>query len=144
MGAPEGTPRPPTPGLNINRRRPTSRRAGPAARLPSPYEKLEQGQQTIIGLLEQILVELKAPRRIGGAPAEDLKPKNRGGRLEKYDWRDFYLEVIKIANLDGFSTRDELRRRMIDWITLNWPEQPGDAMLRGKLRKIGDYLKLPP
>jgi hypothetical protein len=111
---------------------------------PEPVfeDRADELLKVIIRQLDR-LIELQEARRPGGVP-KDLKPKNMGGRPEKYDWQTFDLEVMRIANLDGFSTRDELRRRMIDWITLNWPEQPGDAMLRGKLRKIGDYLKLPP
>jgi hypothetical protein len=103
----------------------------------------QQGQQTTNGLLEQILVELKTSRRVGGAP-EDPKPKNKGGRPETHNWRPFYLEVTRIANYDGINSRAELRRCMKEWVTNNMKVLPHDSLVRDRLREIGDYLNLPP
>ena len=52
--------------------------------------------------------------------------------------------MMKIANLDGFSNRAELRRRMTEWTTSTWEQPPQPATLRDKLREIADYLELPP
>ena len=64
-------------------RNPNTAQRGPvmsdlAAEIRMLREEQKHGQQAMSALLEQILVELKASRRTGGAP-EDLKPKNKGG-----------------------------------------------------------------
>jgi hypothetical protein len=68
---------------------------------------------------------------------------NRGGRAPKFDWEALWFELIKIAQIDGFNSRRELRERSLDWIATNWVDEPSDSVLREKLSRLGDILNLP-
>jgi chromosomal replication initiation ATPase DnaA len=70
--------------------------------------------------------------------------KNHGGRAPKFDWEALWFELIRIAQIDGFNSRRELRQRTLDWIATNWFDQPSESVLREKLSRLSDILNLPP
>jgi chromosomal replication initiation ATPase DnaA len=69
--------------------------------------------------------------------------KNPGGRAPKFDWEALWFELIRIAQIDGFHSRQELRQRALDFIAKDWPDEPSDSVLREKFRRLGDLLDLP-
>ena len=69
-----------------------------------------------------------------------LKQSSRRGRPTKYDWPEFYAEVIVRADLDGLpQTQAELERAMTDWCSENWGEPPGESTIREKLAPIYNH-----
>jgi chromosomal replication initiation ATPase DnaA len=70
--------------------------------------------------------------------------KNHGGRAPRFDWEALWFELIRIAQIDGFNSRRELRQRTLDWIATNWIDQPSESVLREKLSRLSDILNLPP
>jgi hypothetical protein len=82
----------------------------------------------------------------GTQPSAGLRrtPRNRGGAPARYDWEARWFALIKIADIDGLRSRQELRQRARDWIDANWPDGgPSDSVLREKLMRLGDLLDLP-
>jgi hypothetical protein len=80
------------------------------------------------------------------APASqpDHSPKSKGGRPAKYDWNRFYLEIIRIANLDGLpATQAKLANRMRDWFISEIDEHPADTTLEDRIRPIYQYFENP-
>jgi chromosomal replication initiation ATPase DnaA len=78
-----------------------------------------------------------------GPPLPTPVQKNRGGRAPKFEWESLWFELIRIAQIDGFNSRRELRQRALAWISANWSEEPSDSVLREKLSRLGDTLGLP-
>jgi hypothetical protein len=64
------------------------------------------------------------------------RQKHKGGRPAKYDWEAFYIEVIRIADLDGVPPRHDLAKQMQQWTEDIWGEQPSPTVIREKLAKI--------
>jgi hypothetical protein len=61
------------------------------------------------------------------------------GRKPKYDWEDFYRQIVLIANTpDGLpETQAELEREMAQWcIDNNWPSEPSESHIRSKISPI--------
>jgi hypothetical protein len=58
--------------------------------------------------------------------------KNAGGRSFKFDWDGFWVEIARIAELDGLPDRSSLRCHMIEF-TSTWPEQPDESEIRKRL-----------
>ena len=80
-------------------------------------------------------------QRSTGAPRTQ---RNRGGAPAKYDWEALWFELIRIAQIDEFQSRRELRQRALAWIGENWGDGgPSDSVLREKLSRLGDLLDLP-
>jgi hypothetical protein len=70
------------------------------------------------------------------AAAQQTTPRSRrGGPPTKFDWHEFYREIIIIADFDGLPERDELTRHMKDFVA-GWSEVPGDSTLREKMADI--------
>ena len=67
-----------------------------------------------------------------------VKPRKKGGRPEKYDWDEFWIEVARIANLpDGLPERQgELVRHMLDWCAQTWEEIPGETTVKDRIRRL--------
>ncbi len=67
-----------------------------------------------------------------------VKPRKKGGRPEKYDWDEFWIEVARIANLpDGLPERQgKLVRDMLDWCAKTWEEIPGETTVKDRIRRL--------
>jgi hypothetical protein len=64
------------------------------------------------------------------------------GRPEKYNWTEFYVEVIVRADLDNLpESQAELERSMADWCEQKWGIQPGDSTIREKISPIYNHLR---
>jgi hypothetical protein len=71
---------------------------------------------------------------VGGSGEAPKIAKNPGGRPRKYNWDDFYIELIRLANNpDGLPERDELNRHMNDWCANNFVKQPEGSQIRNRL-----------
>jgi len=73
----------------------------------------------------------------------DFNP-NRPGRPARYNWAEFYVEIIKQANKpDGLPViQAELENYMQQWcINNNWPGPPGISTIRAKISPIYQTLK---
>lgn len=88
---------------------------------------------------EELLL-IKEPEQ---APPKRPSSK-KGGRPPKYDWDDFYCEVVRIANgLDGLPEKQgELEKAMLDWCSQHWNTEPGESTIRTKIARI--YQKVKP
>lgn len=70
--------------------------------------------------------------------------KNPGGRPQKYDWDAFWIEIVRIADMDNLPQKidgpqiDKARLTTImkTWCSRNWDEEPSDALIRNKIAKI--------
>ena len=64
-------------------------------------------------------------------------PQERPGAKPKYNWDEFFTELVVRADLDGLpETQAELQREMAQWCTDTWGEEPGESMISGKIRAI--------
>jgi hypothetical protein len=73
-------------------------------------------------------------------PVQQTAPRRRrGGPPAKFDWHEFYREIITIAHLDGLPERDDLTQHMRDFVA-GWSEVPGDSTLREKMAEIYERL----
>ena len=76
--------------------------------------------------------------------ADSIAPsKNRGGRPQKYDWDQFTMEIIRIANApDGLpETRAKLTELMLQWFADNFGEEPAESSVKTRISKIYSYLE---
>jgi hypothetical protein len=64
---------------------------------------------------------------------------NKGGRRPKFDWHEFYREIILIAHFDGLPEREELDRQMKMFVA-GWSRVPADNTLREKMAAIYERL----
>jgi hypothetical protein len=63
--------------------------------------------------------------------------KNKGGRPAKFTWDLFWIEIVRIALLDGeLPGQTEMQKRMLDWTAENWPEEPQESEIRKRLSKL--------
>jgi hypothetical protein len=70
------------------------------------------------------------------------QPKNKGGRPAEYDWDTFFLEIVRIADLDGLPpTRAELATIMRDWFIARIDDHPADTTIEDRIRPIYQYLE---
>ena len=59
------------------------------------------------------------------------KTKNNGGRPAEYNWEEFQVEIVRLANTpDGLPTRAQLTKHLKDWCSANWLKEPPDSLLR--------------
>lgn len=81
--------------------------------------------------------DIKVSEAVQTAPA--AAPKNLGGRPTKFAWDDFWVEIVRIAELDNLPpTRAELQRHMIDFCAERFGDNaPEERTIRDKLKKIG-------
>ena len=77
------------------------------------------------------VLEATTPSAVWEKPESALKGK--GGRPVVHDWIAFGKEVVRLALLDGFSTRRELTAHMRDWCAQKWANPPGDEAIRQKV-----------
>lgn len=70
------------------------------------------------------------------------QPKNKGGRPTEYDWDAFFLEIIRIADMDGLPpTRANLATIMRDWFIDQIDDHPADTTIEDRIRPIYQYLE---
>jgi hypothetical protein len=69
---------------------------------------------------------------------EAEQPKNRGGRPPTFPWDEFFIEIIRRANMpDGLpETQAELEREMSEWCDQNWGDAPGESTIRGRIAAV--------
>jgi hypothetical protein len=71
--------------------------------------------------------------------------KGRVGRLPKFDWEPFYVEIIKRANRpDGLPGRRQLFKDMVEWAFAHWKDPPDDRTIEGRINDLVDGLNLDP
>ena len=60
------------------------------------------------------------------------------GRPPKYNWDEFYVEIIRLANgIDGVpETQAELEATMAEWCQNNWGTEPAESTIRDKISPI--------
>jgi hypothetical protein len=63
---------------------------------------------------------------------------DEGSRPPKFNWDQFWLELVRIANTaDGLpEDRGELERRMLDFCVARFSDPPGAAVIRDKLAML--------
>ena len=117
-------------------------RATGTERLEILLEEVLQGQDRV--LQEQRAMAERLARL--EAKLDDLKAKNKGGAIEKFDWFAFAVEVARYERMDcddGIPSRDELRKHMEAWIAVKWPDGgPTERILRARLALICKELNL--
>jgi hypothetical protein len=68
--------------------------------------------------------------------------KNRGGRPRVYNWDEFWLEVVRLANTpDGLPDEGDLSKHMRDYMDANFDNPPSDRSIQEKLQLINDRLR---
>jgi hypothetical protein len=85
-----------------------------------------------------------SPKAVPATKSAALAPEKpsprRAGRPPKYDWDQFYAELIVGADLDGLpATQAELVSQMANWCLENWGEQPADSVLKEKTAAIFNH-----
>ena len=70
--------------------------------------------------------------------AEGEKPTERRGAKPKYEWPDFWREVVMIANKpDGLpKTQADLERTMLAWCFDTWGKEPSTSSVRKRLAPL--------
>lgn len=73
------------------------------------------------------------------------QPKNLGGRPGKYNWDQFWIGVVEIADKDGLPKRPELMRQLYEKMSAEWGwvDLPAESAVRRKLSLLYTSLKLP-
>jgi hypothetical protein len=72
------------------------------------------------------------------AAVPTMRSSHMGGRPAKFGWDDFWIEIVRIALMEGeLPERDALRQRMLDWIS-HWPNQPEAGEIRKRLKRLYD------
>lgn len=73
--------------------------------------------------------------RIKISPAAASVDANKESQPPKFNWDQFWLEVVRIANTtEGLpADRGELHRRMVDFCVTGFSDPPGAAAIRDKL-----------
>ncbi len=67
--------------------------------------------------------------------------RSRVGRPLEYDWNEFVVEIIRIADLDGLPEKQsELIKQMLYWCEGTWGRQPAESNVKTKISYI--YNKL--
>ena len=78
------------------------------------------------------------------APKEFRTEKRElvGGRPPKYDWDDFFAEIIVRADLDGLpDNQATLVRDMASWCIEKWGEQPSESVLKDRTSRIFQHVR---
>jgi hypothetical protein len=68
------------------------------------------------------------------------KPKNRGGRRDKFNWGDFWMEATLHTTqypLPSHGDLSSLYDHMLNWISENWEEQPDERTIDRKFEEFG-------
>jgi len=72
------------------------------------------------------------------SPPEISEDPKKEARLPKFNWDQFWVEIVKIANTsDGLpEDREELYRRVGDFCTAGFSDPPGETAIRDKLAML--------
>ncbi len=67
-----------------------------------------------------------------------VQTKNAGGRPLKFDWDDFWIEVVRFVADSGLAddARVECQKHMLSWTAKRWDPPPGESTIRQKLVKV--------
>jgi hypothetical protein len=77
------------------------------------------------------------------APPAPQRPKNPGGRPQKYDWDAMYAWTVEIADRDGLPERQKLVKMLFDkMIEAGWDEWPSDSKMKDWARNLYERLNL--
>ena len=83
------------------------------------------------------------PAESEATPPPPAASVERRGAKPKFDWDEFWVEVIRIIRDEGLPvTQAELERRMLEWCADEWDEEPGLSSVRKRLTKV--YRRLGP
>jgi hypothetical protein len=69
--------------------------------------------------------------------------KHPGGRRAKYDWDQFWSEIVRLADQHRLPPREDLHEHMVDWLSTKWPDQPDESEIRKRLSTLYDHMKRP-
>ena len=68
---------------------------------------------------------------------ETVGKPSKGGRPPEYDWDEFTIEIIRIADLDSLPYKQsELIERMLQWCEDTWGRQPSESNVKGRISRI--------
>ena len=92
----------------------------------------EQGVDWGRSTIRKYGVEYSDVKISPAAPSADPIKENRPG---KFNWDQFWIEVVRIANTSKGLPADkvELQRRMVDFCVTKFSDPPGAAVIRDKL-----------
>ncbi len=63
--------------------------------------------------------------------------KNKGGRPAEYDWEEFYIEIIRIADGQGLpSKQSDLVKQISQWCSHHWGKEPADSSIKSRISRI--------
>ena len=67
-----------------------------------------------------------------------VQTKNVGGRPLKFDWDDFWIEVVRFVADSGLAddARVECQKHMLSWTAKKWDTPPAESTIRQKLVKV--------
>jgi hypothetical protein len=97
---------------------------------PRDYIRIPRAREFVFSVPSSRFATQSSPNAKAPRPG-----KASGGRPPKFAWDDFWIEIVRIAELDGVPDRQELHRRMVEFV-LNWPEQPEESEIRKRLSKL--------
>ena len=81
-------------------------------------------------------VEIQISPRHGSERVLQEQNAGKGGR---YDWDDFWVEVVRIAALDGLPHQDQLEQRMMDFCLKRWGNRMEvEDTICDKLKRVYD------
>jgi hypothetical protein len=95
----------------------------------------EQGVDWSRSAIRKYGVEYASVKVSPAAPSAD---PGKESRPPKFNWDQFWLEVVRIANTaDGLpEDRGELQRRIVDFCVTRFSDPPGAAAIRDKLAML--------
>jgi hypothetical protein len=69
--------------------------------------------------------------------------KNTGGAPTKIDWEGMWIEVARILYEERkfAGTRAEFQRRLLDWFATTGRHEPGETIMRKKMKALFDILR---
>jgi hypothetical protein len=71
---------------------------------------------------------------------EKAETAKKGGRTPKYNWDDFYTEIIVCNDLDELPEyQADLEKQMANWCLTTWVEEPAESTIRAKISPIYNH-----
>lgn len=71
--------------------------------------------------------------------------KNNGGRPREYDWEQYWIQAVLLADLHGLGEDDEgwsnFHRDLDKWVIEVWDKQPDESVLRRKKAQLKKALE---
>jgi len=66
-------------------------------------------------------------------------PKKKPGRPQEHDWNGFYVEIVRVADMEELpATQADLERRLLRWFQDKFGREPSESAVR---ERIGDIYR---